>query len=101
MLCGRVALSTGLAIWQADSVEMRKLATLVSAAAFVKAQAKRFIAMSREEVGMRLRRRRRACLVRALARAKPRTSSSLRARVQKSPKRARTSPSPRARVPKA
>ena len=64
MLCGRVALSTGLAICQADSAETRKLATLVSAAASVKAQAKHFIAMSREEVGMRLRRRRRACLVR-------------------------------------
>ena len=63
VLRGRVALTTGLAVWKTDSAEMRKLAALVSAAAFVKKQAKCLIAMACQEVGMRLRRRRRACLV--------------------------------------
>ena len=45
-LRGRVALSAGLAIRKAHSAETRKLAALVSAAAFVKAQAQCLIAMS-------------------------------------------------------
>ena len=63
-LRGRVALTTGLAIWKTDCAEMRKLAALVSAAAFVKTQAKCLVAMARQEVGMWLWRRGRSCLVR-------------------------------------